>query len=110
MNNEYITYEEFQREQELDNYNRVCGMNMNQSRENMISQIKQYKFSITDLAQYLDTHPDDRRALAMHREYCNKYRMNIDQYQKLYGPLTIMFPCNKWRWIEEPWPWERGNY
>ena len=33
-----------------------------------------------------------------------------DKYQKVYGPLTIQFPCNKWRWIEEPWPWERGNF
>ena len=34
----------------------------------------------------------------------------MDKYQKVYGPLTINFPCNKWRWLEEPWPWERGNY
>ena len=33
-----------------------------------------------------------------------------DKYQKMYGPLTIFYPCNKWRWLEEPWPWERGNY
>ena len=26
-----------------------------------------------------------------------------DKYQKVYGPLTINFPCNKWRWLEEPW-------
>ena len=32
-----------------------------------------------------------------------------DKYQKVYGPLTIEYPCNKWRWLEEPWPWERGN-
>lgn len=110
MNNEYISYEDYLKEQELDNYNRACGMNMNQSREKMINQIKQYKFSITDLAQYLDTHPDDRRAISLHREYCNIFKSLVDQYQRAYGPLTIMFPCNKWRWIEEPWPWERGNY
>ena len=32
-----------------------------------------------------------------------------DIYQKIYGPLTINYPCNKWRWLEEPWPWEGGN-
>ena len=31
-----------------------------------------------------------------------------DKYQKVYGPLTINYPCNKWRWLEEPWPWEGG--
>ena len=33
-----------------------------------------------------------------------------DAYQKMYGPLTMNYPCKKWRWLEEPWPWERGNY
>ena len=33
-----------------------------------------------------------------------------DKYQRVYGPLTINYPCNKWRWLEEPWPWERGNF
>ena len=33
-----------------------------------------------------------------------------DKYQKVYGPLTIAFPCNKWRWLEMPWPWEKGAY
>ena len=32
-----------------------------------------------------------------------------DKYQKVYGPLTINYPCNKWRWLEEPWPWEGGG-
>ena len=33
-----------------------------------------------------------------------------DKYQKVYGPLSIYYPCNKWRWLEEPWPWEGGNF
>lgn len=110
MNDEYISYEDYQKEHEMDAYNRACGMNQNQTRDEIINKIKQYKFNIVDLAQYLDTHPDDQRALRMHRDYCNKYKNLCDQYQKIYGPLTIMFPCNKWRWLEEPWPWERGNY
>ncbi len=110
MNNEYITYEDYQKEQEMVAFNRACGMNQSQSREKMIEEIKQCKFTINELALYLDTHPNDRRALMMHREQCNRYRRLIDQYQKMYGPLTIMYPCNKWKWIEEPWPWERGNY
>ena len=105
MNNEYITYEDYQKEQEMATYNRACNINENQSREKMIEEIKQCKFMINELALYLDTHPNDRRALILHREHCNRYRRLIDQYQKMYGPLTIMFPCNKWKWIEEPWPW-----
>ena len=79
-------------------------------REEMIQQIRCYDFSITELALYLDTHPEDEKALCLHRKYCKQAKELKDKYQKVYGPLTIHYPCNKWRWLEEPWPWERGNY
>ena len=63
---------------------------------------------IIELGLYLDTHPDDKKALCLHRKYCKEYRELTDKYQKVYGPLTIQFPCNKWRWLEEPWPGEGG--
>lgn len=79
-------------------------------RQEMIDQIKSLDFAIIELGLYLDTHPDDQRALCMHREYCKQAKDLKDKYQKMYGPLTIFYPCNKWRWLEQPWPWERGNY
>ena len=82
----------------------------NMKREEMIMKIKEYQFAIIELALYLDTHPDDEKALCLHREYARELKDLRDKYQKVYGPLTIEYPCNKWRWIEEPWPWERGNY
>ena len=82
----------------------------NQTREEMMNRIKSLNFAIIELGLYLDTHVDDEKALCLHRKYCKEYRELTDKYQKVYGPLTINFPCNKWRWIEEPWPWERGNF
>lgn len=82
----------------------------NKMREEMLMQIRAYKFSIVELGLYLDTHPDDEKALCLHREYSKKLRDLLDQYQKIYGPLSIYYPCKKWRWLEEPWPWERGNF
>ena len=88
-----------------------CECNeFNQTRADMIERIKCLNFAIIELGLYLDTHPDDEKALCLHRKYCKEYRELTDKYQKVYGPLTIQFPCNKWRWIEEPWPWERGNF
>ena len=81
-----------------------------QTREEMIERIKSLNFAIIELGLYLDTHKDDEKALCLHRKYAKEYRELTDKYQKVYGPLTINFPCNKWRWIEEPWPWERGNF
>lgn len=81
-----------------------------QTRCEMLNNIRCLSFAVVELAEYLDTHPDDRKALALHREYSNKLHDLKDKYQRIFGPLTINFPCNKWRWLEGPWPWERGNY
>lgn len=97
MNDQYISYEDYQKDCEMEEYNRTCCNSCNSSREEMLNRLRGYKFSIVELAEYLDTHPNDQRALCMHRDYCNKYEKLADQYQKMYGPLSIMFPCNKWR-------------
>lgn len=111
-------------EENLDNRHCDCGcdcmcnnMEENMScecrrelREEMMMQLRAYRFSIIELALYLDTHPDDEKALCLHKEYCRKAKDLADKYQKMFGPLTINYPCNKWRWLEEPWPWERGVF
>ena len=84
--------------------------NENMTREEMAMKIKEYQFAITDIALYLDTHPEDEKALCLHRTYCKRAKELKDAYQKMYGPLTINYPCKKWRWLEQPWPWERGNF
>lgn len=93
--------------------NRDCGDNVDnrnwcnqRSMEELKLEIQQCEFSIIELALYLDTHPEDTRAICMHNELCQHYRKLTDEYQKVYGPLTIMFPCNSWRWLEQPWPWQ----
>lgn len=97
------------KECEKDETRKECnGRDM--QRQEMIDQIKSLDFAIIELGLYLDTHPDDQRALCMHKEYCKQAKDLKDKYQKMYGPLTIFYPCNKWRWLEQPWPWERGNY
>ena len=88
----------------------ACNNDCKDVRSEMLQNIMCYKFAINDLALYLDTHPEDQKALCLHREYGKVLRDLTDKYQKVFGPLTINFPCNKWRWIEEPWPWERGNF
>lgn len=93
-------------ENETDN----CPNIRDTQREEMLMKIKELDFAIIELGLYLDTHPDDQKALCLHKEYSRQVKDLKDKYQKVYGPLTIFFPCNKWRWLEEPWPWERGNF
>lgn len=87
-----------------------CMQNRNKVRQEMMKQIKCLNFAIVDIAEYLDTHPTDRKALCLHREYTNELKILKDKYQKIFGPLDIYYPCNKWRWLEEPWPWERSDF
>ncbi len=86
-----------------------CNNEQEMTAEEMLQKIRCLDFASTELAQYLDTHVDDTRAICLHKEYTTKLNDLREKYQKVYGPLTHYFPCNKWRWIEEPWPWERGN-
>lgn len=79
-------------------------------REEMAMKIKELDFAIVELSLYLDTHPDDRNAIRMHCEYSQRQISLTEEYQRLYGPLTINFMSDTWDWIDEPWPWERGAY
>ena len=84
----------------------MCCKKRDEIGEKMLSEIRCLKFAITDIGEYLNTHPDDQKALCLHREYSHQLRDLSDKYQRIYGPLSIYFPCNSWRWLEEPWPWE----
>ena len=97
----------------MNESNSNCGCNCNcecedETRSEMLKNIRCLSFAIVDLAQYLNTHPNDQKALCLHKEYCRQLKYLKDKYQKIYGPLSIYYPCNKWRWLEEPWPWEGG--
>ncbi|MFR7874273.1 MAG: spore coat protein CotJB [Christensenellales bacterium] len=87
--------------------NNGCGCNNNnETCQKLLKEIRCLTFAITDLAEYLNTHPTDEKAICLHRKYCNNLNELKDMYQRIYGPLSIYCPCNKWRWLEEPWPWE----
>lgn len=82
----------------------------NCEREKMLMEIRELDFSIIELGLYLDTHPEDQKALCLWRKYVKELKDLKDKYQKVYGPLSIYYPCNKWRWLEEPWPWEGSEF
>ena len=91
-------------ENNVEERNCCCDCHENdcdKTRKEMLMQIKEYDFA-------LDTHPDDSKALCLHNNYSRTLRELETEYQRVYGPLTANYPCKKWRWLEEPWPWERG--
>ena len=79
------------------------------SKNQLIQQIRSVNFAVVELSEYLDTHNNDEKALALHKEYSLVLQDLKEKYQKMYGPLSFYYPSNKWNWANEPWPWERGN-
>ena len=77
-------------------------------REMLLKKVMSYSFAEKDLALFLDTHPQDRKALLMHRDVAQKLRTLQDEYEQKYGPLTTMSASrgSTWGWLDSPWPWE----
>ncbi|HHY92971.1 MAG TPA: spore coat protein CotJB [Firmicutes bacterium] len=75
----------------------------------MLTQIMALEFTAVDFNLYLDTHPNDQRALMDYNSTVQELALLKDQYQRRFGPLTnfgyapSQYP---WAWINEPWPWE----
>ena len=91
-------------------YNCVTSCdNSNMTQEELMNKVQSYAFAINDLILYLDTHPTCEKALALHNEYANEYKKCYDAYERKYGPLSIYCPCESYRWISSPWPWEGEN-
>lgn len=76
-------------------------------KEILLRKISTYKFAIYELRLYLDTHPNCRETIAKIREYEEKMRPLVQEYEKEHGLLTKNNDNkNKWTWVNDPWPWE----
>lgn len=65
-------------------------------------------FALVELGQYLDTHCDDEEAFQLFRSYGELYRKGKEEYEKMYGPLTLAGAAegDQYCWMQDPWPWE----
>lgn len=76
----------------------------------MLLNIQQLQFVTTELNLYLDTHPEDQRALAMFNQAHHDLMQSVHNYEQIYGPLLGFgySPAthNHWKWVDSPWPWE----
>lgn len=82
---------------------------MDSRQKELLKEIMAVGFTAMDFHLYLDTHPEDARALSDYAATTEELRRLVRQYEDRYGPLTLMSPYaaqERWRWIEEPWPWE----
>ena len=64
-------------------------------------------FAINELGLYLDTHKDDKEALALYVDYVNLAREGRKRYEAAYGPLQQSdVTAAGYTWLNDPWPWD----
>jgi spore coat protein JB len=81
---------------------------MHREQLEMLKEIQALEFTAFDFNLYLDTHPNDQRALAEYSRAIRESERLKNMYTANYGPLMAEDNVNQtcWRWIEDPWPWE----
>lgn len=80
------------------------------SRSNLLCAIQMYSFYLYDLNLFLDSHPNDKKALAKFNEINWQLKAAVKLYNEKYGPLKANqnMSENNFYWVDDPWPWERG--
>ncbi len=81
---------------------------MSHERMELLEQVMALGFTLLELNLFLDTHPDDKKALQKFQEALVSYNSVRKQYVEKYGPLiyTDLTSTKSWEWINEPWPWQ----
>ena len=74
-------------------------------REKLIRSISAAQFALWELHLYLNTHPADMEALALHEQYEIKLKKLMREFEDKYGPLTPMTGEGV-EWLKNPWPWD----
>ena len=79
-------------------------------KENMMQTVRETGFALLDISLFLDTHPNDEKAMDYYTKYQQMNKEARREYEKNFGPLTLssVDTCNGWTWTQEPWPWEGG--
>lgn len=77
-------------------------------KEQLLMNVGIVDFTLVDLAEYLDTHPEDKRALEYFKHYSQIKKQLCREFSMKYHPLTMAeADCdNVWSWGEAPLPWE----
>ena len=78
------------------------------NRRNLLWQMTAEQFAAFDVQLYLDTHPNDRHAMGLFNKYQENHQKLKREYEALAGAITSDTATDEsWRWVDNPWPWER---
>lgn len=76
-------------------------------------QLMSYAFAKHELVLFLDTHPHDRKAMSLLKEFRHRYAETLAKYEARYGTYVVttcdVEPEKYWNWLDSPWPWEKED-
>lgn len=74
----------------------------------LLKTLQALEFSALEFQLYLNTHPNDQRALAEFSNLVCEVKRVQNVYNAAYGPLMAAdnTDLSCWRWALDPWPWD----
>ena len=83
-------------------------MKKGRTKDEMIKEIMRLSFAALETNLYLDTHPNNRRAIAYFKKTKDALERLTKEYEATYGPLTASGSENEkeWLWSTQKWPWQ----
>lgn len=64
-------------------------------------------FTLNELGLYLDTHPQDKAALALYLDYVKLAKEGKQRYEAMFGPVQqTNVTAAGFTWVNDPWPWD----
>jgi len=78
------------------------------NRDRVMKQIQALAFTQYELILFLDTHPNDKKALHAYHKVTPQLNELRKYYRENFGPMTPaeVDSTTEWTWVCGPWPWE----
>ena len=91
--------------------NHVYKLKTYNQKDESLYKVQMYTFALKDLGLYLDTHPSDQSILVEYQRIRKLLENEKIKYEKNFGALyaSDVISDDKWTWINNPWPWDKGG-
>ncbi|MFE1243514.1 spore coat protein CotJB [Fictibacillus sp. NPDC058756] len=74
-----------------------------------MEELQAVDFVLVELTLYLDTHPQDQKAVHQFNQYAQQRKKIKRAIESKYGPLQQYgnsYSGIPWNWSSGPWPWQ----
>ncbi len=77
----------------------------------LLEEIRALSFVKAELELFLDTHPENTKAIDYYHKTVDALEKLMSEYQNTEAPLRAegCMSDDYWDWVNMPWPWQTGN-